>query len=214
MTHPPRLPRTYVIVTLFSLLALACDSTTPTGVETDDLRGTWSGTFEEFSLLGRDLSGDGDWTFTRDTFEIIFFNPPEGQAERIEGDWKFADEKIALKLKSSFPIDTDIGATDTLFVSILRDEMSLKTIAESSILLVKTRLALKAQEQTLTSRLRVAPDQHTHFPSVSGVYPERSRGMAYCLWLSPSVLHDEAFPGSRLALADIRIASILQHPPA
>jgi hypothetical protein len=177
------------------------------------VRGTWSGTFNEFSLLGRSLSGDGDWTFTRDTFEIIFFNPPEGQAERIEGDWKFADGRIALELKSSFPIDTDIGATDTMFVSILRDEMSLKTIAESSILLVKTRLALKTRKQNLASRLRVDSDQLTHFPSVSGVYPERSRGVANCLWLSPCVLHDEAFPGSRLTLADIRIASIPQHSP-
>lgn len=139
MTHRPRPLR---LLTLALLIAsAACSSKTPTGVENDDVRGTWSGTFSEFSLMGRTLSGDADWTFTRDTFEIIFFNPPAEQAERIEGKWKFADGKIALELTSSFPIDTDIGATDTLFVSILRDEMSLKSLSSASILLVKTRVA-------------------------------------------------------------------------
>ena len=134
-------PRTIFTAFVLLLLASACGRSTPTGVEKTDVQGTWSGTFDNFSVMGRTLSGDADWTFTKDTFEIIFFNQPDDQAERISGEWKFADERIALKLKSSFPIDSDIGATDTLFVSILRDEMSIKTIAESTIRLVKTRLA-------------------------------------------------------------------------
>ena len=133
-------PRWSVLLGAFLILS-ACRSNPPTGVETDDIRGTWSGTFSGFALMGRTLSGDADWTFDRESFEIIFFNPPDGQAERIQGKWKFTDGKIALKLQSSFPIDSDVGATDTLFVSILRDEMSLKTISDSSILLIKTRLA-------------------------------------------------------------------------
>ena len=158
MSLTPR-SKTLLITVLFTL-ASACGSKAPTGVETDDVQGTWSGTFSEISLLGRTLSGDADWTFNKDTFEIIFFNPPDGQAERISGDWKFADGRIALTLKSSFPIDNDIGATDTLFVSILRDEMSIKTIAESSLRLVKTRLTVRP-EPVPSSRLTLGQPSRT-----------------------------------------------------
>lgn len=187
MKHIPH-PGTLLIAIVVTALASACGSSNPTGVKTDDVRGTWSGTFAEFSLMGRTLTGDADWTFTRDTFEIIFFNPPEGQAERISGDWKFADGKIALTLKSSFPIDTDVGATDTLFVSILRDEMSLKTIAESSILLVKTRLA-----------------RHDNLP------PHRRHPLAVAEVLLPPPVSPYR-PGSDRA--DIRIQPDPQHTPA
>ena len=196
MKHLPQ--QTLPIILLISFLASACGSTTPTGVDTSDVRGTWSGTFNEFSLMGRTLSGDGDWTFTRDTFEIIFFNPPEGQAERIEGDWKFADGKIVLVLKSSFPIDTDIGATDTLFVSILRDEMSLKTIAESSILLVKTRIALTTVKAS-TLFASIAPP----------LRPEQTRTTLADLLLEAGVSQRSR----GLTLEDIRIQSLPQHPP-
>ena len=196
MKHLPQ--QTLPIILLISFLASACGSTTPTGVDTSDVRGTWSGAFNEFSLMGRTLSGDGDWTFTRDTFEIIFFNPPEGQAERIEGDWKFADGKIVLVLKSSFPIDTDIGATDTLFVSILRDEMSLKTIAESSILLVKTRIALTTVKAS-TLFASIAPP----------LRPEQTRTTLADLLLEAGVSQRSR----GLTLEDIRIQSLPQHPP-
>ena len=196
MKHLPQ--QTLPIILLISFLASACGSTTPTGVDTSDVRGTWSGAFNEFSLMGRTLSGDGDWTFTRDTFEIIFFNPPEGQAERIEGDWKFADGKIVLELKSSFPIDTDIGATDTLFVSILRDEMSLKTIAESSILLVKTRIALTTVKAS-TLFASIAPP----------LRPEQTRTTLADLLLEAGVSQRSR----GLTLEDIRIQSLPQHPP-
>ncbi len=185
-----RLPQAKILILTLALAVVSsCGSSTPTGVETDDVRGTWSGTFSDFSLMGRTLSGDADWTFTRDEFEIIFFNPPEGQAERIQGDWKFADGKIALELKSSFPIDTDVGATDTLFVSILRDEMSLKTIAESSILLVKTRLAYRSLDSSDVALGRpIIETPHRHRLS----HPALNR---------------------RSARADIRIQHRTQHTP-
>ncbi|HAA75821.1 TPA: hypothetical protein DCE37_11965 [Candidatus Latescibacteria bacterium] len=181
LTHPT------VWAILFIALATACGKSTPTGVENEDVSGTWSGTFSEFSLMGRSLSGDGDWTFTQDTFEIIFFNPPEGQAERISGDWKFADGRIALKLTSSFPIDSDIGATDTLFVSILRDEMSLKTITESSILLVKTRLASGDAENLMESSFRVSEAVHLSRHDTPSILDRRFRRAN--LRIQPSTQH-------------------------
>jgi hypothetical protein len=131
--------------TCLLLLALfatpRCATEAPTGVDTADLRGTWSGSFSNTSLLGRSLTGEVDWIFEPDRFRIIFFSDLPGQPERIEGTWKFASQKVVLTLQSSFPIDTDIGAQDTLFVSILRDEMSIKTIGQAEILLRKTRAA-------------------------------------------------------------------------
>jgi len=171
MKHTPH-PKTFLIALTCCALLGACGSAPPTGVENDDVRGTWSGTFDSFSLLGRTLSGDADWTFSRDTFEIIFFNPPEGQAERISGDWKFTGGRIAIELKSSFPIDSDVGAKDTLFVSILRDEMSLKSIADSSILLVKTRLTLLGQpaagDHAVRSTLPAIPIRSNRKPMATG----------------------------------------------
>lgn len=208
MKRLPHSQRNFLFVLLFPILASACGTSTPTGVKTDDVRGTWSGTFVDFSLMGRSLSGDMDWTFTRDTFEIIFFDPPEDQAERIEGDWKFTDGKIALVLKSSFPIDTDIGATDTLFISILRDEMSLKTIAESSILLVKTRLALTSGKVPILPTWFAESFRGRHSVSPSFLC-RRSLARAE----PRDELCSESSPGLGLAFANIRIPAIAQHPP-
>ncbi len=138
-SHPhPRL--SLLLCSLFAIAA-SCGSEAPTGISTSDMQGTWSGTFAQTNLMGRTLSGDVDWTFDRDTFRIVFFNAPEDQAERIEGDWKFSEGKVVVTLKSSFPIETDIGEVDTLFVSILRDEMSINSAnLTEAVLLQKTRL--------------------------------------------------------------------------
>ncbi len=136
--HPRRL---FLFCSITFLALAACGNEAPTGIKTSDMQGTWSGTFESINLLGRTLSGDVDWTFERDTFQIVFFNAPDDQAERIDGAWKFTDGKVVVTLNSSFPIDTDIGATDTLFVSILRDEMSVKSNSTPNpVLLQKTRI--------------------------------------------------------------------------
>ena len=198
MTHLSHSPRNGLSVLLFTFLFAACGSTAPTGVETDNVQGTWSGTFSEFSLMGRSLTGDADWTFDRNTFEIIFFNPPDDQAERIEGKWKFADGKIALVLTSSFPIDTDVGATDTLFVSILRDEMSLKTIAESSIRLVKTRLAKQLLQYTR---------------SLAAIYPVATT-LNPRPGLATYVTHKASSTKQVHHFADLRLHTLLKHPPA
>ncbi len=87
------------------------------------------------TLLGRTFSGDIDWHFTRDNFQINFANPPIG------GSWKFSDGKVVLELLTSFPIQDDIGTQDTLFVSIFDNELSAITLAGSDILLKKTALA-------------------------------------------------------------------------
>ncbi|MBK36618.1 MAG: hypothetical protein CME26_13960 [Gemmatimonadetes bacterium] len=144
-SHPWFSRFSYLLLILFS----ACGSEAPTGIRTSDMQGTWSGTFDGTNLMGRTLSGDVDWTFERDTFQLVFFNAPVDQAERIEGDWKFVDGKVVVTLKSSFPIDTDIGVTDTLFVSILQGEMSVKSNATpTAVLLQKTRLGLGPWEST------------------------------------------------------------------
>jgi hypothetical protein len=135
-----------LLIGLVLLIGLAgvpgCGDDTPTGVDREDLEGVWSGQLVDVTLMGRSLSGDIDWRFTRSNFEIAFINPPLGGTERIGGDWKFHDEKVVLELKTSFPIQDDIGATDTLFVSILDDELSIQTIGGSSILLRKTGVVL------------------------------------------------------------------------
>ena len=51
----------------------------------------------------------------------------EANTRQISGDWKFDNGKMILTLPSSFPIAGDIGVTDSLFVSILNDQMSLQT---------------------------------------------------------------------------------------
>jgi hypothetical protein len=201
MTHLHHPCRAFLLTIIFSTLAAACGSTTPAGVDTDDVRGTWSGTFADFSLMGRSLSGDVDWTFTRDTFDIIFFDPPEDQAERIEGKWKFADGRIAIELTSSFPIDDDIGAKDTLFVSILRDEMSLKTIAQSSILLIKTRIASSSALQSPT--LMTAAPAMLAFNDADAIGKARESSNNWFSFLR----------SSEFRRADIRQLTRTQHPP-
>ncbi|MDA0747889.1 MAG: hypothetical protein O2954_15320, partial [bacterium] len=147
------------------ILASACGEDAPTGVKEADLRGTWSGTFTGVTLLGRTLSGDVEWVFSSKTFEIHFFNAPEGQAERIGGNWKFANERLVLELKTSFPIDTDIGAVDSLFVSILSQEMSAKTVAGSDIRLFKTQSAFRTDFRKTYACRSTAP--HLPAPFVS-----------------------------------------------
>ena len=107
----------------------------PTGVSQTDVEGVWVGTLTDVTLLGRTLSGDADWRFQRRTFEVQFFDPPPGQAEQLRGDWKFSDGKMVMTLQSSFPIGGDVGSTDSLFVSILNNQMSLQTQGGSNILL-------------------------------------------------------------------------------
>jgi hypothetical protein len=124
---------------LLVILITACGDDAPTGVSDANLEGVWSGRLNEVTLLGRSLTGDIDWQFTKDTFEIRFFDPPVDQAERIAGNWKFANGKVVLELKTSFPISNDIGATDSLFVSIVDNEISIKTLSGSDILLRKTQ---------------------------------------------------------------------------
>jgi hypothetical protein len=115
----------------------------PTGVSRASVEGVWAASLPAVTLLGRSLSGESDWQFNRSTFEIAFFDPPVGQAERISGDWEFHGGKMVMTLRSSFPIAADVGVTDTLFVSLLSNQMSLQTLAGSSILLVKITALVK-----------------------------------------------------------------------
>ena len=140
MTHPiiPRSIRQIVTLLLLLPFAGGCGDDAPTGVSREALEGTWSGSFSNVSLLGRTLSGDLDWQFTKDRFEIRFFDPPSTQSERIGGDWKFEDERLVVTLTTSFPVEADLGATDTIFVSILNSEMSVRTGGGSSFILTKT----------------------------------------------------------------------------
>lgn len=128
---------------LFVALALvsACGEDTPTGVTRESLEGVWSGDVTNATLMGRTITGDIDWRFTRDMFDIAFHNPPIGGTERIGGSWKFSEGKVVLELRTSFPIQDDVGAKDTLFVSILGSDLSIKTLAGSNMLLTKTALA-------------------------------------------------------------------------
>jgi len=111
----------------------------PTGVSRTDVEGVWAASLGTVNLMGRTLVGESDWQFNRSTFEIAFLDPPVGHAERISGDWKFKDGKMVMTLRSSFPIVGDVGATDTMFVSILNNQMSLQTLSGSNMLLVKLR---------------------------------------------------------------------------
>jgi hypothetical protein len=84
-----------------------------------------------------------DWQFDTKDFEVRFLDPPDGQAERVGGGWKFSDGKLVLTLRTSFPIGDDVGVTDTLFVSIFGNEISMRTSAGSSILLYRTQALLR-----------------------------------------------------------------------
>lgn len=135
MKNPPLIR----LIPLLVVLATACGEDTPTGVSGDNLEGVWSGRLNGVTLMGRSLTGDVDWQFTKDSFEIRFFDSPVDQAQRIGGSWKFSDGKVVLELKTSFPIGGDIGAIDSLFVSIVDSEISIKTLAGSDIILRKTQ---------------------------------------------------------------------------
>jgi len=128
---------------------------TPTGVTRSDIEGVWATSLNNTTLMGRVLTGDSDWQFQRDTFEILFLDPPIGQAERISGDWKFSDGKMVMVLRSSFPIAGDVGATDSLFISVLNNQMSLQTSAGSDILLVKLSALMKRVGQPIWAHLPV-----------------------------------------------------------
>lgn len=135
--------RFYLIV--MCLIMVGCNKNeAPTGVSRSDVEGIWASALNNVNLMGRTLSGDSDWQFERSTFEIAFLDPPVGQAERISGDWEFKDGKMVMTLRSSFPIGGDVGVTDTLFVSILSNQMSLQTSAGSSILLVKLSASIQS----------------------------------------------------------------------
>lgn len=123
------------IAVALCLFAAACGNDAPSGVSRSDLEGIWSGDLNSATLMGRTLSGSVDWIFSGSTYEIRFFDPPEGQAERISGTWKFSGGRLVLTLGSSFPIGDDIGATDTAFVSILATDLSMKTQGGSDIVL-------------------------------------------------------------------------------
>ncbi len=111
----------------------------PTGVSQTDIEGVWFGKFQNTTLFGRSLSGDADWQFDRKNFQIEFYNPPVGQAELLSGDWKFAKGRVVLTLRSSFPIRDDVGSTDSLFVSLLNNRMSIQTTRGSNLILQKIR---------------------------------------------------------------------------
>ncbi len=128
---------------LLLVLTAGCGSEAPAGVTRADLEGVWSGAFNQVTLMGRTLSGEIDWQFSNKTFEIRFFDPPPNQTQRISGDWEFAGGRLALTLRTSFPIENDIGTTDTLFIAISGGELSMKTSTGSDILLLKTRAALR-----------------------------------------------------------------------
>lgn len=125
---------------LFLIVMIGCHKNeAPTGVSRTDVEGVWAASLGTVNLMGRTLVGESDWQFNRSTFEIAFLDPPVGHAERISGDWEFNKGKMVLTLRSSFPIVGDVGATDTMFVSILNNQMSLQTLSGSNILLVKLR---------------------------------------------------------------------------
>ena len=148
-TEPPAQRSCLKVLLLVAALAVAggCGDDAPTGVTTEDLEGVWSGRVANVTLLGRTISGDIDWRFTRDNFHITFLAPPVGGAELMGGSWKFSDGKVVLELKTSFPIQDDIGARDTLFVSIFQNEISIRTLAGSDILLRKTALSKSSQRE-------------------------------------------------------------------
>ena len=128
--------KTWVIIVLLCSTIIGCQKDeSPTGVALTDIEGVWVGSLTDVTLFGRTLSGDADWRFQRRTFEVQFFDPPPGQAEQLRGDWEFSEGKMVMTLQSSFPIAGDVGATDSLFVSILNNQLSLQTQGGSSILL-------------------------------------------------------------------------------
>lgn len=122
---------------LFVVILGCSKNEAPTGVMRSDVEGIWAGSLGSVSLMGRTLTGESDWRFNRSTFEIAFLDPPVGHAERILGDWEFKEGKMVVTLRSSFPIVGDVGATDTLFVSVFNNQMSLQTTSGSNILLTQ-----------------------------------------------------------------------------
>jgi len=129
-----------VVCFLLLVVVMGCNKNeAPTGVSRTDVEGVWAASLGTVNLMGRTLVGESDWQFNRSTFEIAFLDPPVGHAERISGDWKFDNGKMVMTLRSSFPIVGDVGATDTMFVSILNNQMSLQTLSGGNILLVKLR---------------------------------------------------------------------------
>ena len=135
--------RSYILLLLVSLLGCNTNEA-PTGISSSDIEGIWSGTLVGVTLMGRSLSGDVDWRFDRRTFEIFFFDPLPGQAKQISGDWKFSDERMVLTLRSSFPVASDAGATDSLFVSVFQGQLSLQTQSGSAMLLQKIQGVARA----------------------------------------------------------------------
>jgi hypothetical protein len=131
--------RRVVYLFLFFVMMGCHKNEAPTGVSRTDVEGVWAASLGTVNLMGRTLVGESDWQFNRSTFEIAFLDPPVGHAERISGDWKFHDGKMVMILRSSFPILGDVGATDTMFVSILNNQMSLQTLSGGNIFLVKLR---------------------------------------------------------------------------
>ena len=92
---------------LLLAVTAGCGSEAPAGVTRTDLEGIWSGAFNQVTLMGRTLSGEIDWQFSNKTFEIRFFDPPPNQTQQIGGDWEFAGGRLALTLRTSFPIEND-----------------------------------------------------------------------------------------------------------
>ena len=135
---------------LLLVLTAGCGSEAPAGITRANLEGVWSGAFNQVTLMGRTLSGEIDWQFSNKTFEIRFFDPPPNQSQRIGGDWEFAGGRLALTLRTSFPIENDVGTTDTLFIAISGGELSMKTSTGSDILLLKTQGALRIDTHPYT----------------------------------------------------------------
>ena len=198
--HPPRTEGVLSALLGIALcLLVGCAEDSPTGVSRSDVEGLWTGNFDNINLMGRSLTGEFEWQFNRGDFEIQFFNPPEGQAERISGDWKFANQKLVLTLRTSFPIGGDAGATDSLFVSILNNEMSLRTVGGSNILLLKIRSLSRLQtnpgvvSHTPVGRfLPLAAAGHFRHPSIRK-NPHRKAFAAVTRTTTP--FHDPSAPG-------------------
>lgn len=70
-----------------------------------------------------------------------------------------------LTLKSSFPIANDVGATDTLFASILGNELSMRTQGGSSILLRLSARSLVLNHLQPGAALPAKPPAVLHGPA-------------------------------------------------
>ena len=161
-----------VWLTVFILVA-ACGEDAPTGVSRSDLEGIWTGDLDDISLLGRTLSGSVDWIFSGSTFELRFFDQPAEQAERISGTWDFSGGQLVLELGSSFPIGSDVGATDTTFVSILGNELSMRTQGRSDILLRLSARSTAGKTASKPSVVRPDPPVDILPPADTSRHPAR-----------------------------------------